>query len=233
MAYSDKDSLVEHACREMAAIMQSDLKNLYQDIEVQASGKSADTFLSHIKMLEKSNVSAYVNELLKKMRNAFSEALRQVMDENGGRRYTDSQVTLMWQLIAMETAPPKLAYIDTNKVQMGLADEKKVVDQNPLIPILPVAGLGLAVAGLVGAGGVSSTAVAWAIRGASVGVGGVSAYGIHKKMSGVAVVHEREGNVAHHAAAKIVDAQYIANAKILEEWIHSIGERVKKGEPIL
>ena len=93
MVHNDKNSLVDYACRELVEKMQSDMKSLYQDIAAQASDKSADTFLSCLNMLEKSKVSAYVSELLNKMRTAFSQALRQAINENGGRRYTHSQVT--------------------------------------------------------------------------------------------------------------------------------------------
>lgn len=233
MVHNDKSSLVDYACRELVEKMQSDMKSLYQDIAAQASDKSADTFLSCLNMLEKSKVSAYVSELLNKMRTSFSQALRQAINENGGRRYADSQVTLMWQSIAAEISPPELLYMDIRKVKIESDNRKDTLNQKSSVPILSVIGVGLGVAGVAAAGEVSPVAMAWIIRGVSVGIGGASAYDIYRKISGVSPVRETERSVDSHAVTKITDAQYATNASILEKWIYSVGERVKKGEPIL
>lgn len=233
MVYSDKNSLVDHACGELVEKMQSDLERLYSDIAVQASSKSPDTIVSYLNMLEKSKVSAYINELLKKMRTAFSQALKQVRDEKGERRYTDSQVTLVWQSVAVETELPELAYMDIRTVQMESVNEKVAVEQNSSIPILPIVGLGLGAAGWFAVGGVSSAALVWSIRGVSVVIVGASIYGIYKKMSGTVQVHETERYVDSHVITKIMDAQYAVNEEILRSWIFSVGKRVKEGEPIL
>lgn len=235
MVDNDKNSLVDYACRELIEKMRSDMKSLYKDIEAQASEKSADTFLSYLSMLEKSKVSAYARELLNKMRTAFSKALRQTFNENGGRRYTDSQVTLMWQSIAVEISPPELTYMDIRKIKIQAESDnaRGTTNHKPSVPVLSIIGVGLGIAGVAAAGGVSPASMAWIIRGVSVGIGGVSAYDIYRKMFGAAPAHEMERRVDSHAFTKITDAQYVANTEILEKWIHSVGERVKEGEPIL
>lgn len=228
--YNDKDLFVEQACSELIKTMESDMKDLYRDIEKQASSESIDTFPSRLNMLEKSKISAYINELLKKMRAAYSEALRKVLDEKGERRYTDSQVTLMWQSTLTNMEPPKPAYLDIRKLEADY--KRKTAKQNPSIA-WPIGGLGTAIAGWVAAGEASFTIITFIIRGVSVFVGVTSAYDIYKKKFASVSFYGTESNVKSDMIKMIVDEQRKANTEIMEVWICSVGESVKKGEPIL
>lgn len=237
MVSDNKNVLVDHACKELVGQIRSDLKSIYEDIGAQVASKSADTFLSYLSMLEKSKVSAYVNELVIMMRSVFCRVLQQVLDKNGACKYTDSQVTLMWQSIAAQTDPPKLVYMDIrkaqNEFQRELQNNVSSLNEDSGFPILPVVGLGVGVVGLVAAGGVIPAAAACAVRGLSVGVVGVSVYAIWKKKSGAAPVRQAERNVDSRIITKLANVQYAANIEILERWIVSVGEQVKEGEPIL
>lgn len=232
MANNDKNFLVDHECKELVKAMQSDLRSIYQDIAAQAVHKSVDSVLSYLNMAEKSKVSAYVNELLKKMRAVFSKALRQLQDEKGDRRYTDSQVTLMWQSVAASTALPELRYMDARNIPMESANGKESLNQNASIPIIPLVGLGVGAAGLLGAGALPMAA-AWTLRGVSVGVECASVYGIYKKAFGNTPSKKTQVKADSGIITSITDRQYTANAEILERWIYSIGRKVAEGEPIL
>lgn len=232
MTNNNKNSLVDHECEELIGSMRSDLRRIYQDIAAQAGHKSIDNVLSYLNMAEKSKVSAYVNELLRKMRTAFSKALRQLQDEKGDHRYTDSQVTLMWQSVAASTALPELRYMDTRNIPMESANGKESMNQNASIPIIPLVGLGVGAAGLMGAGALPMAA-AWTLRGVSVGVGCASVYGIYKKVSSNTPSKKTQVKSDSDMITSITDRQYTANAEILERWIYSVGRKVAEGEPIL
>lgn len=234
MASNDKNSLVDHECEELIGGMQSDLRSIYQDIAAQAGRKSVDNVVSYLNMTEKAKVSEYVNELLRKMRTAFSKALRQLQDEKGNRRYTDSQVTLMWQSVAANTALPELRYIDARNIPMESTNRQESLNQNASVPIIPLVGLGVGAAGLLGASAFPITATAaWTLRGASVGVGCVSIYGIYKKKFGNTHSEQTQTRADSDMITKITDAQYTANAEILKKWIYGVGKEVEEGEPIL